>query len=258
VLAESYSRGWRAWCRSRDGHEYELGPSQPIDGFGNGWRIDDANCTRTRFAYAPQTSADVGYWISAIAAIVLLALFAVAGLLRRFGGSLQAVSARAPQPTATSTTRRLGWVPAAVTGVVVGVGAVALSDSVAGILAGALAFAVARLGASSTRMYALAAFAVALALLDYLIAAPASSVIDIDFVHGRLAGHWLALAAMVALAVGAALEVAALRRQSEAPPPGEKAALVPPHPVGSKRRNGSFGLRRRVVTWLWGGSSSRS
>src|SRR2546430_17435777 len=39
ALGESYSRGWRAWCRDRSGHERALGPALPIDGFANGWRI---------------------------------------------------------------------------------------------------------------------------------------------------------------------------------------------------------------------------
>jgi hypothetical protein len=258
VFAESYSRGWRAWCRTRNGRERALGPSRPIDGFANGWRINGADCTRTRFAFAPQKWADIGYWISAIAAALLLLLLVVSGLVRRFGAPTSELVRNRPRPTPPLRTRRLGWVAAIATGVVLGVVAVGLTDSATGLLAGALALAVARLGASPSRMYSVAAVAIALVLVDYLVKAPSASLIDINFVHERLLGHWLALVAMVALAVGAGLDVAGLRSRPDGPPPTEKAPDTSRHPVGSIRRGGGPGRRRSVVTWLLGGSSSRS
>ena len=73
MLGESYSPGWRAWCRDRAGHERALGAALPIDGFANGWRIG-ATCVSARMAFAPQSTVNAIYVLSAVAIVVLIAL----------------------------------------------------------------------------------------------------------------------------------------------------------------------------------------
>lgn len=72
ALGQSYSPGWRAWCRSATGRERELGAPVQIDGFANGWRVDGRSCASARFAFGPQASANVGYIASLFGAIFVL------------------------------------------------------------------------------------------------------------------------------------------------------------------------------------------
>lgn len=81
VLGESYSRGWGAWCRDRQGREHDLGAPVPIDGYANGWAID-SSCRGARFAFAPQRWATVSYIASGAGCLALLAV-AGFGFLRR-------------------------------------------------------------------------------------------------------------------------------------------------------------------------------
>jgi hypothetical protein len=75
VLGESFNRGWRAYCDGRS-----LGTPRPADGYANGWRAP-ADCRDVRFAFAAQLPVNVGYAISALACLLLLAFL----LLRRPG-----------------------------------------------------------------------------------------------------------------------------------------------------------------------------
>jgi arabinofuranan 3-O-arabinosyltransferase len=70
MLGQSYSKGWRATCDGRS-----LGASQPINGYANGWRAP-ADCRRVAFAFAPQERARLGYAISAVVCLLLLAFLA--------------------------------------------------------------------------------------------------------------------------------------------------------------------------------------
>jgi hypothetical protein len=68
VLGESYNRGWRAECSGRS-----LGAPHVVDGFANGWRVGP-DCRRVTFHFAPQRAVDAGYWIGALACLVLAAI----------------------------------------------------------------------------------------------------------------------------------------------------------------------------------------
>ncbi len=71
VLGESYSRGWRASCDGRD-----LGASTPLQGFANGWAIG-AGCRAVRFWFAPNRELGVGYVVSLVGCLALLAMLVV-------------------------------------------------------------------------------------------------------------------------------------------------------------------------------------
>ena len=66
VLAESWSKGWHAYCAARDGDERDLGAPTPIDGFAVGWRAP-AGCATARFEFRPQRLATGAYVLSAVA-----------------------------------------------------------------------------------------------------------------------------------------------------------------------------------------------
>lgn len=72
VLGQSYSPGWKAWCKDTRGSEHDLGTPLQIDGFANGWRINGASCINARFAFGPQRFANYAYVISGLAVLALL------------------------------------------------------------------------------------------------------------------------------------------------------------------------------------------
>jgi hypothetical protein len=74
VLGQSYSPGWKAWCKNSQGGEVDLGRPVEIDGFANGWRINGASCVAARFAFGPQRFANLAYVVSLIAVLALLGL----------------------------------------------------------------------------------------------------------------------------------------------------------------------------------------
>jgi len=68
VLGESYNRGWRAECSGKD-----LGKSQPIDGFANGWQIG-SSCKLASVTFAPDKYVKTAYLLSLLSALMMSAL----------------------------------------------------------------------------------------------------------------------------------------------------------------------------------------
>ncbi len=116
VLAESWSKGWRAYCTDRDGEETDLGEPEPIDGFASGWSAP-ASCTTARFAFAPQRMATVAYLLSLVAAALMLIFLLVTVVRRTAPGP--AVRAPAELPDGDRLVR-LGWGWAIAAGLAVG------------------------------------------------------------------------------------------------------------------------------------------
>ncbi len=83
VLGQSYSPGWRAWCRDGSGRERDLGEPVQADGYANGWPIDGASCLSARFSFGPQQAADITYVLSALIALALVAIVAASFVRRR-------------------------------------------------------------------------------------------------------------------------------------------------------------------------------
>ncbi len=72
VLGQSFDRGWSATCDGRD-----LGAPRPVDGFAMGWRVP-AGCRSASLAFAPDGAVRIGYAISALGCLLLLALLLAA------------------------------------------------------------------------------------------------------------------------------------------------------------------------------------
>jgi hypothetical protein len=199
VLGESFSPGWRAWCSDRSGRERELGAPQQIDGFANGWRINGSECASARFEFGPQRFADLGYWISGLAGLALLA-FILIGVWRRRGTELNASLERQDDGKRAIDLTTDSGVELTVAPRPESSGA-ALQDSRGPRLSGWL--------------FAASALSVAIVGLLYVIK-PATSAqgINFDYPLDHVAEHWVALAAMISLVAGAALDILARRRRS--------------------------------------------
>ncbi|MEA2420848.1 MAG: arabinofuranan 3-O-arabinosyltransferase [Thermoleophilaceae bacterium] len=82
VLGQSYSVGWEATCDGRS-----LGEPRPINAYANGW-LAPSDCHDVAFEFAPQATARLGYLISGLACLALLA-FLVAGAVAGRRGAAQ-------------------------------------------------------------------------------------------------------------------------------------------------------------------------
>jgi arabinofuranan 3-O-arabinosyltransferase len=218
VLGQSYSSGWRAWCRSGSGNERPLGPPALIDGFANGWRVR-ADCREVRFAFAPQRLADVGYGVSAAACLVMLAMVVFPRWRRR-----PSVRARPHDRVAAADlvpvkphrfddpVRRTG----APLALVVGFGVAGLASSLYGLRVG-IAFGVGTAvllfaGVSSRRLLAVAAVGVgAIAALYLLDPAPRPTGLVFSYATHFATGQWVGTAAIYCVAASAVLAARGLR-----------------------------------------------
>ena len=197
VLGQSYSPGWRAWCTDRSGSESELGAPQQIDGFANGWRVNGAACLAARFAFGPQQFANFGYWISGLAGLLLLVLLAYGAWQRRDVRDIDTASVAVAAETAVALTTSDG-----------------VQLNVGGQRGAPGRSARGRRGPrTSAWLFAIAALAVVAVGLLYVVNPAASAQgINFDYPVDHTTEHWIALAAMVAIVVGAVVDIVARRR----------------------------------------------
>jgi hypothetical protein len=222
VMTQSYSRGWRAWCRDAQGRERELGEPLPIDGYANGWRVG-ADCVEARFGFAPQTAATASFALSGLACLGLLGIVLVPRLRRRREAGALAVAGAGPgngrPPTAEvawpDPLVRLGWVPALLVSGAIGAFAALLFALRMGPPLVALSLVLLRAGVNARRLVAIAAALIALLPLIY-IAFPPTDRGGFSFTYATdvLFAHWVAVVAVMCL--GAASALACLRRPRSA------------------------------------------
>ena len=77
VLGQSFNKGWRASCDGRS-----LGAPRVMDGYANGWRAP-GSCREVSFSFAPQDGVRWSYLISAVVCLVLVAFLILGGRLAR-------------------------------------------------------------------------------------------------------------------------------------------------------------------------------
>jgi hypothetical protein len=224
VLGESYSSGWRAWCRDTLGHERPLGASVPIDGYANGWRIN-STCESARIAFAGQGAADVAYVISAIGAMLLIALALPLKLPQRIRHQVRLTGRRrgAPLPAAETRTAPAGRLvdrppivlaPKAALAWGVGVGVLAgfAFEVRVGVVAAELTGLLLLAGISPRRLTWLALLGMVAIPLLYL-ARPAHNFggFSFYFAQHQMLAHWIATGVVCALLVAAVLQSRELR-----------------------------------------------
>jgi hypothetical protein len=216
VLGEGYNRGWRAWCGDRD-----LGAPEPVDGYANGWRVD-RDCRNARFAFAPNRTAVVGYAVSLLACLACLALVVVDP--RRSAPALTVVDPgdlpaadrpeRWPLPRALAAALAAGAVIAFLFGPLAGAAAV-------------LGILVVLRGAVGARRLALAGgalLAIIVPVLYLVHSADPERTNNVAFPVERIAAHWVAVAALIALLAALLRTLAAARVDRGRP--GRGAAML--------------------------------
>jgi arabinofuranan 3-O-arabinosyltransferase len=224
VLGQSYDKGRRATC---DGHD--LGEPVPLQGYANGWPVD-RGCRAASFAYRPQRLADAAYWVGGLACLALVAFLAASALRSTRRGPTHPAVGRTSRPSTSlcggeRTVRSLAPAHAL---------AVALPVAAAvgvgfGLRAGAVAAPLLALvlwrGVSDKALTLAAAAVLGIAVpLVYVGVAVfgGEQVIggnSTQYGADRLAAHWLAVGAFVALAVVLWRTLAAARAADRAEPP---------------------------------------
>ncbi len=208
VLAQSYDRGWRAWCDDR-----ALGAPRPDAAYGNGWAVG-GSCTEARFAFAPDRPVKLAMLVSGAACLLMLVALALRGPPGRLDHS--------PTPGFVPADRatRVTWPRAATLGLAAGVAGAALIALRAGPPVAVAAALVAR--------YGIGARPLALGAAGLLgIAVPAAYLIFLPTDRGGYApryasdlvgAHWLATAALVLLAFALARMFSGPREPAAARP----------------------------------------
>lgn len=211
VLAQSYSRGWRAWCRSSDGGEQALGEPLPIDGYANGWLVD-AGCARVRFGFAPQRTANLAFALSGGGCLLLLAVALVAAARRRRVPCAALPSATAAPSAPPDRPLRASWVRAAAISVAVGLLAAGVFALRMGPVVAAVALVLLRTGTSVRRLIAVALLGLGLVPLLYLALLPRDrGGFNFDYARELLFAHWVAVVSVCCLAAAGALGAWRLR-----------------------------------------------
>ncbi len=236
VLGEGYNRGWRAFCNGRP-----LGSPTPIDGYANGWQVGPG-CVNVHFSFAPQTLADVGYAISAVAALACLLLLGVGEWRERRRRPAPAHDAPAQDaPAATGTaTPTAARTPTPATGlersILIGVLSGAVIGFVFGIDAGIVAIPAVALilgrgvGARPLVLAAGVLLGLVVPVLYLLHTGPQQGANHFSYASDHMAANWAGVAALVALTVALWRTLAATRvprnrtAPAERPPAGSPAA----------------------------------
>jgi hypothetical protein len=210
VFGESYDRHWRATC---DGHD--LGEPRPMQGYANAWPVT-AGCRTVDFTYNLQRAATAGYLISLAACVLLLVLVLVAFRRRRAAGVTREDGPHPLRVPPADVRGHLALVPA-----ITAVAAIGLAFGLRAGAVAAVAFAaIAWRGISDRALGIIAALLLGVGVpLAYVVAAiihddEGRGGNSTDFGANRLAAHWMALAALVALAL---ILVRTLRAQRSQP-----------------------------------------
>jgi hypothetical protein len=215
VLGESYNRGWRASCDGRS-----LGAPQPIDGFGNGWRVD-RGCTTASITFGPNRTQYISYVISGVACALMLAFL----LWKR----RRPAAVPSPGDIEVDDSRRaLPWRSALALGVASALVFGFLFALRAGVMIGPAVALITWRGVPPRRLIAVATGLLAVAVpLVYLIwPADDQGGYDTRYAIEHLGAHWVAVAGFVLLALALRLTLSTATRTSRAPAPA--GAAEPP------------------------------
>jgi arabinofuranan 3-O-arabinosyltransferase len=219
VLAESWSKGWHAYCSDRGGDERDLGAPEPIDGFATGWKAP-ATCTTARFAFAPQRLADASYVLSAVAALLMLAFLLVVETRRRRDpareGAAAAPAVRGPiSAPADDPLIRLPWRWALLAGAAVGLAGGFLFALRAGAVLVPLTVLALRVGVTVKRLLVVAAASIGALPVIYLVfPARHRGGNEFGYPDDVVGAHWVALLAVLCLLAAGVLLAARVRAAS--------------------------------------------
>jgi hypothetical protein len=212
VLAESWSKGWHAYCSDRGGDERDLGAPEPFDGFATGWKAP-AGCTAARFAFSPQRIANASYLLSAVTALLMLAFLVVAVL--RPGTRRATTETAVTQVPAGDPVITLPWRWALLAGVAVGLGGGFLFALRAGAVLAPLTVLALRAGVTVKRLLTVAAVCIGALPLIYLVfPARHRGGNEFGYPNDLVGAHWVALLAVLCLLAAGVLLAARVRAAS--------------------------------------------
>jgi arabinofuranan 3-O-arabinosyltransferase len=220
VLGESYSSGWRAWCRDGAGSERALGEPLPVDGFGNGWRVD-RSCREARFEWGPQRFATAGYVVSAAGAVIAGLLAVVVALVRRRRPSAVRMRREGapgdgwpPFFGEDDPVTRVGWRRSLAIASAVGLVTGPLFALRAGAGLAATCFVVLMIGVSVHRLIAVGALALlAIPAWYWIDDGPGFGTVTFLYVTDQLTAHWLGVLAVSCFAAASWISAIRLRRR---------------------------------------------
>jgi arabinofuranan 3-O-arabinosyltransferase len=260
VYGESYSSGWRAWCRNAAGKEQSLGAPVPIDGFANGWRVG-ADCRQARFAFGPQRLADAAYLVSGMASVVMLLILLVPALRHWRAGAVvpgPASAAATAGPEAVSAALDADPVqrPHPLVALACGLAGGGLAwlsfGPRAGVVAGIAVCLLLLVGVSVRRLIAIATVALAALPVLYLAdPAPRPSGLSFTYSDHYITAHSVALVALLGLGGAAVLAAvrlrAANRRRAVAASPDAVSPDAPAYQPDANDRAGDVGPAARSL-----------
>jgi hypothetical protein len=204
VLAESFNEGWHASCDGRD-----LGEPEVAGGFANGWDVP-ADCEAVEFSFAPQRAVEAGYVLSGGACLLLIFFLVLRRAHRR-----PFVHVLPREPGQTGLRPR----PLLVAGAI-GLPLAAAVAFVFALRAGAVAFPLLTFffwrGASLGRLLGTAGALLVVAVpLAYAIFPPDDlGGHNSSYATELIGAHWIAVAAVVLLAISLSRMLAGRRRRS--------------------------------------------
>jgi len=209
VFGESYDQHWRATCDGRD-----LGTPRPMQGYANAWPVT-RGCGTVDFTYNLQRAATAGYLISLVGCALLLMVALVGFRRRRRTAGAESTDDVGPPPLRlppADARGHLALVPALTAVVAIGLAFGLRAGAVAAVAFAAIAWR----GISDRALGFVAALLLGVGVpLAYVVAAiigddEGRGGNSTDFGANRMAAHWMALAALIALAL---LLVRTLRAQ---------------------------------------------
>jgi hypothetical protein len=224
VLAQSYSEGWRAWCRGASGDERALGEPLPVDGFANGWRVGPG-CREARFEFTPERTARLGFLVSGVGCLAMLAILAAGALRRRRLGAPAEAAAATAGPPGEDPLFRFGWPATIALAAGLAVAGGALFALRMGVVLGVLAVVMLRLGISVRRLLWIAVLGVAAMPVLYLVH-PATDKGGFSFQYpmDQVLAHWIACVVVVCVAAAGTLSAWRLRHRRASKEPSRRTA----------------------------------
>ena len=216
VLAESWSKGWHAYCAVGDEEERDLGAPLPIDGFAVGWRAP-AGCTTARFEFRPQRLATGAYLLSLIAVVlmlgVLVALVATGSDPPQRRRSSDPSLGLTPPATPPDPLIRLPWRWALAAGIAIALVGGFVFALRAGAVLGPLAVIALRVGVTVRRLLVAAAVLIAALPVVYIVfPARDRGGNQFGYANDLLGAHWIAVLAVLCLLGAGLLLAVRLRR----------------------------------------------
>jgi hypothetical protein len=205
VLGQSFSAGWRAFCDGRS-----LGAPRPVDGYANGWDVKPP-CANVRFAFAANGPVHLLQLLSALAALLLLAL----AVVPRKSSARAPVADDLPEPPPRTTSLRRALTLGLLAGAVLGF-CFSLRSGVA-IFAGVTLISWLGIGPRLLVLTAGALLTVAVPALYLLFPAQDYGGYSPGYASDHIAPHWVGVAAFTLLAVALAQTLStASRRRADA------------------------------------------